>query len=178
VPSEQGNDFQGQKTYPLSSQITRLIHEMDVSSSCSPEDADFTAFVEATSLIGGSDVVEKFLASGLWPLGRHFVFSVEMKESPLSKVIMPVPQIGSAIEERQSSAKFASRIEKAANELVGRYNLAEHKAYKGLHHGQLNRVFELAGFFCQPRPEPTGCKCRVKSSNVAMSPAARKTSGK
>jgi hypothetical protein len=39
------------KTYLLSSQMTRLIHEMDISSSCGPEDADFTAFVEATSLI-------------------------------------------------------------------------------------------------------------------------------
>jgi hypothetical protein len=60
---------------------------------------------------------------------------VETKESPLSKVIVSVPQNGTAIRERESGAKFVARIEKAANELVGRYNLAEHKAYKGLHHG-------------------------------------------
>jgi hypothetical protein len=46
-----------------------------------------------------------------------------------------VPQNGTAIRERESDAKFVARIEKAANELVGRYNLTEHKAYKGLHHG-------------------------------------------
>jgi hypothetical protein len=57
VPSKQGENFQGPKTYPLSSKMTPLGHEMDVSS-CSPEDADFTAFGEVTSLIGGRDAVE------------------------------------------------------------------------------------------------------------------------
>jgi hypothetical protein len=70
--------------------MTRLIHDMDISSSCSPEDDDFAAFVEATSLIGGRDAVEEFLASGLRPLGRCFGFLVEMKESLLSKVIVPM----------------------------------------------------------------------------------------
>jgi hypothetical protein len=42
-----------------------LIHEMDVSSSCGPKDGDFKAFIEATSLITGRDVVEEFLGSGL-----------------------------------------------------------------------------------------------------------------
>jgi hypothetical protein len=65
VPSEQGKDLKGQKTYPLSSQMTRLIHKMDVSSSCGPEDGDFIAFVEATSLIGGRNAVQEFLASSL-----------------------------------------------------------------------------------------------------------------
>jgi hypothetical protein len=54
--------------------MTHLIHEMDVSSCCGPEDDDFTAFIEVTSLIGGRDAVEEFLASGLWPLGHVFVF--------------------------------------------------------------------------------------------------------
>jgi hypothetical protein len=120
VPSEQGKDFKGQKTYHLSSQMTHLIHEMDVSSSCGPEDGDFKAFVEATSLIGGRDAVEEFRASGLWPLDHRFGFPVEMKESPLSKITMSMPQIDTAIRERESSAKFAAHIEKAANELVGR----------------------------------------------------------
>jgi hypothetical protein len=49
--------------------MTRLNHETDVSSSCGPEDTDFTAFLEATSLISSRNAVEEFLASGLWPLG-------------------------------------------------------------------------------------------------------------
>jgi hypothetical protein len=61
--------------------MTPLVHEMDVSSSCGPEDTDFTAFVEATSLICGCNVVEEFLASGQWPLGQRFGFEVATKAS-------------------------------------------------------------------------------------------------
>jgi hypothetical protein len=71
--------------------MTPLVYQMDVSSSCSPEDADFAAFVEATSLIGNHNAMEEFLASGLWPLGQQFGFDVETKESPLSKVIVLMP---------------------------------------------------------------------------------------
>jgi hypothetical protein len=46
------------------------------------------------------------------------------------------------------------RIEAAANELVGRYNIMKHKAYQGLWHGLLNRIFELVRILCQPHPEP------------------------
>jgi hypothetical protein len=58
VPSEQRSDFRGQRTYPLSSEMTPLVYEMDVSSSCGPEDADFASFIKVTSLIGGRDAVE------------------------------------------------------------------------------------------------------------------------
>jgi hypothetical protein len=151
--------FKGLRTYPLSSQMIHLTYETDVSASCDSEDADFKAFVDATSLIGGRDAVEEFLACGLSPLGRGFAFPVETKESSLSKIILPMPQIGTAIAERESPAKFAAQIEKAANELVGQYNLTEHNAYQGLCHGQINRVFEIVGFLCWAHPEPAGHKC-------------------
>jgi hypothetical protein len=96
--------------------MTPLVHEIDVSS-CSPEDADFTAFIEATSLFGSRDAVEEFLASGLWPLGRRFSFEVDTKASPLSKVTVLMPRIATAIREQQNLAKFAARIEKNANEI-------------------------------------------------------------
>jgi hypothetical protein len=56
-------------------------------------------FVQATSLIGGRDVVVEFLACSLWPLGQQFSFQVGMKESPLSKVLVLMPQIAAAIGE-------------------------------------------------------------------------------
>jgi hypothetical protein len=77
--------------------MTPLVHETEVSSYCGLEDADFVAFVEVISLIGGQDAVEEFLASGLWPFGQQFGFEVETNESPLSKVIVPMPRIMTAI---------------------------------------------------------------------------------
>jgi hypothetical protein len=43
------------------------------------EDDNFVAFVEVTSFIEGHNVVEEFLACGLWPLGKQFGFRVEIK---------------------------------------------------------------------------------------------------
>jgi hypothetical protein len=150
VPLEQRSEFQGQSTHPLNSKMTPLVYEMDVPSSCCLEEAYFVAFIEATSLIGDRDAVEEFLTSGLWPLGQQFGFEVETKESPLSKVIVPMPQIMTTIEQWESEAKFVERIENATNELVGQYDIAEHNAYQGLRYGRLNRIFELAGILYPP----------------------------
>jgi hypothetical protein len=79
--------------------------------------------------------VEEFLNSGLWPLGQQFGFEVEMKESPLSKVILSMPRITTAIGQRESEATFLAQIQNAMNELVGRYNITEQNAYQGLWYG-------------------------------------------
>jgi hypothetical protein len=74
VPSDQKADFRDKRTYPLSSNMTKLDYLTEVCSSCGPEDANFVTFIDATSLIGGHNVMEEFLACGLWPLGQQFGF--------------------------------------------------------------------------------------------------------
>jgi hypothetical protein len=106
VSSDQKADFHGTRTYLLSSKMTMLGYPMEVPFFCGPKDANFTTFIEATSFIGGRDVVEEFLAYSLRPLGQQFGFQVEMKESPLSKVLVSMPQVTAAIWERESEAKF------------------------------------------------------------------------
>jgi hypothetical protein len=90
VPSKQKADSLGQKTYSLSSKTTKMYYLMEVPFSCGPKDANVASFIVAASLIGGRNVVKEFLASGLWPLGQQFGFQVERKESPLSKVLVPM----------------------------------------------------------------------------------------
>jgi hypothetical protein len=85
--------------------------------------------VEVTSIVGGRDVVEEFLASGLWPLSERFGFKVETKEPPLSKVVVLMPQVDAAFGIEESGAKFQVRIPNCVNLLVGNYNVAEHNAY-------------------------------------------------
>jgi hypothetical protein len=70
---------------------------------------------------------------------------MEMKESPLSKVVVPMQQINAAIGTEESRAEFEVCIVNAANLLVGNSNIMEHNAYQGLQHGWLNRVFMLVG---------------------------------
>jgi hypothetical protein len=79
--------------------MMKMNYLMEVPSSCGPEDANNMAFLEVTSLIGGHNVVEEFLASDLWPLGQQFGFEVERNESPLSKVQVPMPQVIATIRE-------------------------------------------------------------------------------
>jgi hypothetical protein len=77
--------------------MTPLNHQTEVPSSCRPEDA---AFIEATSLIRGCNVVEEFVACALWPLGKQFDFEVDTKESPLSMVIVSMPRNTTTTRER------------------------------------------------------------------------------
>jgi hypothetical protein len=71
--------------------MVKMNYLTEVPSCCDLMDANIMAFIEVTSLIGGRDAVEEFLASGLWPLGQQFGFLVQRKESPLSKVVVPMP---------------------------------------------------------------------------------------
>jgi hypothetical protein len=162
----------------LISTTTRLNYLTEAPSSCGPEGANFAAFVEATSNVRGRDVVEEFLASGLWPLGKKFGFEVERKESPLSKVVVPMPQINTVIRADESRAEFEARIMNATNLLVGKYNIPEHNAYQGLRHELLNHVFELAGVLCQPRLEPIVRKCKPAATAPALVLRKTRTRGK
>jgi hypothetical protein len=64
VPVEQKADVRGKGSYPLSSMMTRLNY-LTEAPSCGPEDANFVAFIEATSIVEGHDAMEVFLTSGL-----------------------------------------------------------------------------------------------------------------
>jgi hypothetical protein len=91
-------------------------------------------------------------------LARNLIWRSRLKSPPLSKVVVLMPDVIPIIGAEELGATFEARIASAASLLVGNYNMSEHNAYKGLWHGQLNRVFELAGVLCQPRSEPIVCK--------------------
>jgi hypothetical protein len=86
-------DVRGKGNYPLSSTMTQLNYLLDAPFECDLEDRSVVAFIEAASIIGGRDAVEEFLACGMWPLSEKFGFRVEMKEAPMSKVVVPMPKV-------------------------------------------------------------------------------------
>jgi hypothetical protein len=85
-----------------------------------------------------------------------------------------MPQVTPVIGAQELGSTFKVRVAVVACLLVGNYNIAEHNATKGLHHGRLNRVFELAGVLYQPRPEPIVCNWKV----VALVPPPHETGKK
>jgi hypothetical protein len=102
---------------------------------CGPGDANVATFTKATSIIGGRNTMEEFLDCGIWPLSEKSYFEVEMKETPLSKVVVLMPKVTPIIGTKESEAAFEARIINVVNLLVGNYNVAEHNAYTGLHYG-------------------------------------------
>jgi hypothetical protein len=62
VPSEHLADVWGKGNYPLRSTMTLLDYLSDAPFKCGPGDTNVAAFAEATTIIGGHDVVEEFLS--------------------------------------------------------------------------------------------------------------------
>jgi hypothetical protein len=135
VPVEQVADVWGKGNYPLSSMMTQLNHLTDALFKCGLGDMNVAAFVEAASLIGGHDIVEEFLACGIWLLSEGCEFEVERKKTPLLKVEVPMMKVTPTIGKQESEAAFEARIVAAANLLVGNYCVPEHNSYTGLWHG-------------------------------------------
>jgi hypothetical protein len=122
-------------TAQFGSTMTLLCHLAEAPSFCGPKNADFAAFIEATSIIGGHNAVEEFLSCDFWPLSEKFGFRVKTKESPWSKVVMSMSQVTTVIGAYESKAGFEACIVYASNLLVGNYNVAKHNTYQGLRHG-------------------------------------------
>jgi hypothetical protein len=160
VPSEQLLDVRGKRNYLN-----------DAPFECSPEVVDVAAFIEAMSIISGHDAVEEFLACSMWPLSDSCGFEVAIKETPLSRVVVPMPKVTSAIGVKETELSIETQIVNAANLLVGKYNVVEHNAYTRLQHGQLNHVFELAGVLCLPRLKPIPRKRKATTTSFALSQA-------
>jgi hypothetical protein len=135
VPLEQVADVRGKGNYPLRSMMSQLEYLIDAPFKCDLEDVNMAAFAEATSIIRGHDVVEEFLACGIWPLSKSCEFDVEKKETPLSNVMVPMPKVNPIIAKEESEAAFEARIIATTNLLVDNYCIIEHNAYTRLQNG-------------------------------------------
>jgi hypothetical protein len=128
-------DVQGKGNYPLRSTMALLDYLTDPPLECDPGDVNMEAFADLASVIRGRDAVEEFLACGIWPLSESCEFEVERKETPFSKVIVPMSKVTPIIWKQESEAAFQAWIVATANLLVGNYCVTEHNTYTGFWHG-------------------------------------------
>jgi hypothetical protein len=157
-----------------------LDYLIEVVHMCIADDANVVAFEEAIVIIGGYDVVEEFLTCDIWPLSDGWEFEVERMESPLSKVIMPMSKVTAIIGKQDTGAAFEARIVVAANQLVGNYNMLEHRAcVSPLQHSRLNHVKELVDMNYEARVEPLArvTKKRHAAAVVVVPLPLKKASG-
>jgi hypothetical protein len=133
------------------------------------------AFHLASTIFGGRDIVEEFVAAEIWPISYgwalneivYFNINWATQEVPFSK-------FGTKLREGQSADAFMVEVEKKVTLMIGEYTMNEYKAYKALvkHKRRINRVFsEVCGdkSFNSRRP---GRKLKVPAVAVTSCSAA------
>jgi hypothetical protein len=144
------------------------------------------AFHLASTILGGRDIVEEFVAADIWPISYGWApneivyFNVNLATQEV-----PFPKFGTKLREGQSADAFMVEVEKNVTLMIGEYTMNEYKAYMALakHKRRINRVFtEVCGdkSFNSRRP---GRKLKVPvvavtSCSAAPISAPRKRSSK
>jgi hypothetical protein len=72
--------------------MSALDYEVEPSVDCPDTDFNDVAFIRATTMIGGHDVVKEFLAGRMYPLSVGFDFkNLSNGTTAMSKVVVPLP---------------------------------------------------------------------------------------
>jgi hypothetical protein len=145
-----------------------------------------SAFHLASTILGGRDIIEEFVAARIWPISSGWspnkivYFNVNWAAQEV-----PFPKFGIKLRENQSADAFMIEIEKRVNVMIGEYTMNEYKAYKALvkHKKRINRVFtEVCGdksFSSRgPGPKLKGPAVAVASCSAAPINAPRMRSSK
>jgi hypothetical protein len=144
------------------------------------------AFHLASTILGGRNIAEEFVATRIWSISygwapseiMHFNVNWASQEVPFLK-------FGIKLRDGQSADDFMLEVEKKVTLMIGEYTMNEYKAYKALvkHKRKINRVFsEVCGDKAFPSRRP-GRKLKipavaVASCSVAPSKAPRRRSSK
>jgi hypothetical protein len=123
------------------------------------------AFHLASTILGGRDIVEEFVAAKIWPISYCWApseivyFNVNWATQEV-----PFPKFGIKLREGQGADAFMVEVEKKVTLMIGEYTMNEYKAYKALvrHKRRINRVFT----------EVCGDKLKVPAVAVASCSAA------
>jgi hypothetical protein len=155
-----------------------------------------SAFHLASTILGGRDIIEEFVAARIWPISNGWApaeivhYNVNWADRQV-----PFPKFGLKLRVGQTAKDFMDEVEKRVNIMVGEYTMNEYKAYKALvkHKKKINRVFsEICGdkFFSSRAPGPklklpavavASCSAapinapRIRSSKRGSSPAVEGT---
>jgi hypothetical protein len=97
VPLEQTTNVRGKGNYLLSCTMTLLNYVTEVTFECGPGDVNVVAFHRGCFQHWGSGCCRRVPCLWVWPLSDKLGFTVEMKETPLSKVLVSMPQVCPAI---------------------------------------------------------------------------------
>jgi hypothetical protein len=129
-----------------------------------------SAFHLASTILGGRDIVEEFVAAEIWPISYGWAPN-EIVYFNVNWATQEVPflKFGTKLREGQSADAFMVEVEKKVTLMIGEYTMNEYKAYKALvkHKRKINRVFsEICGDKAFPSRRP-GRKLKIFAVAVA-----------
>jgi hypothetical protein len=144
------------------------------------------AFDLSSTILGGRDIIEEFVAARIWPISHGWspneivYYNVNWASQEV-----PFPKFGVKLVGDQSADDFMLDVENRVALMIGEYTMNEYKAYKFLvkHKRKINRVFsEVCGDKAFPSRRP-GQKVKVPavvgaSCSAAPISAPRKRSSK
>jgi hypothetical protein len=107
------------------------------------------AFHLASTILGGRDIIEEFVAARIWPISYGWASTgiVNFNVNWAAQEV-PFPKFGLQLRDGRSADDFMLEIERRVNLMIGEYTMNEYKAYKNLvkHKKRINRVFfEVCG---------------------------------
>jgi hypothetical protein len=127
---------------------------------CPDIDPNDAAFVQATAIIVGQDVVKEYVPCKIYPLAASFSFeSVPFGMTPRSKVETPLPLFAVGIIIVEHADRFLAEVETEAKRVLRSFRPREYDTLMVmniLNGGRLNRVFEQMGvpYFARPSSAP------------------------
>jgi hypothetical protein len=144
----------GKNIHALYSCMSVLNYQVEPLMNCPDTESNDAALVKATTMIGGRDAVEEFLACGLYHLSIGFGFGdVFDGETAVSKVMEPLPKFPVAQIEGENSYQFLVKADQDAERTAGSYSPKEHEACASAklpNGGRLNRIFKQMGIAYVP----------------------------
>jgi hypothetical protein len=107
------------------------------------------AFHLASTILGGRDIIEEFVAARIWPISYGWA-QTEIVNFNVNWAVQEVPflKFGIQLRDGQSADDLMLEIERRVNLMIGEYTMNEYKAYNALvkHKRRINRVFsEVCG---------------------------------
>jgi hypothetical protein len=133
------------------------------------------AFHLASTILGGRDIIEEFVAARIWPISYGWTPTeiVNFNVSWAAQEV-PFPNFGLQLRDGQSADDFMLEIEMRVNLMIDEYTMNEYKTYENFvkHKNRINRVLsEVCGdkSFRSRRP---GRKLKMPAVAVASCSAA------
>jgi hypothetical protein len=142
--------------YTLHSWMSELDYTVELEVECSDNDPSDVSFLQATTTIGGHDVVDEYVAWKIYLLVASFGSEmVPLGTTPVSKVESPLPVFAMGTIAMERADHFLVVVEMEVESVLGSFRPREYDALRVVNipkGGHLNHILDIWG--CRTLPMP------------------------